>query len=459
MNQPQLTAAQHQARLQNVQTAENVVRSCLRTHRVGRYLPGQVTYNVGDYPVPFSIRPTEYDDTLLASFAEGGVELVQLHEEWNDSQRVLGADKFTSHDPEGLRAFIDLAHSYGIGVMLYTSTGFFEATDPEFQPVWATGGTHLVELYFDYARCSPACPEWRAFILPRLERILDEYDIDGLYNDVGYHPVCLLDPFPDGYATPGPETETCHSAFVDLVAQEADLVHSRGGVYKVHVGGAQNRGLDNSVYDYLWVGEGVVDLHGLREATKDFSPYVVPCLDQSHGPLDNEELLFLHSVPYMQFPLRVDGRPLTGERGMAPGMSYRRGLDCWWTRHMHAIRDERVRHPDGPYSYGWWDSHPGRAGARDVWLEHLRLYRPMVTPGTRVWLELQDGDVVSGSLPASVIISLFVNDETYLVIANVGSQPQTIHSPWVWRNRRTDERLGQAFTVEGETLLYLSRDA
>jgi len=180
MHQPKLTAAQHRARLQNLLAAENAVHSCLGTHRIGRYLPGQVTYNLGEYPAPFSIRPTEYDDALLKSFAESGVELIQLHEEWNDSQRAFGADKFTSHDPEGLHAFIDLAHAHGIGVMLYTSTGFFEATDPDFQPVWDTTGAHLVEVYFDYAHCSPACPEWRAYLLPRLERILDDYDVDGL---------------------------------------------------------------------------------------------------------------------------------------------------------------------------------------------------------------------------------------------------------------------------------------
>jgi len=225
------------------------------------------------------------------------------------------------------------------------------------------------------------------------------------------------------------------------------------------VGGMRNRGLDNSVYDYLWVGEGVADLGGLREETKAFSPYVVPCLDQSHGRLDKEELLFLHSVPYMQFPLRVDGRPVTGERAMVPGITYRRGLDCWWTRHMHAVHEEHVRNPNGPHSYGWWDSKPGRADARDTWLEHLRLYRPMVAPGTHVWLELNDSDLLTGPLPPSVIASLFVNDETYLVVANVGSQPQTIHSCWSWRNRRDGELLGQAFTVGAETLLYLSREA
>ncbi len=36
------------------------------------------------------------------------------------------------------------------------------------------------------ALCSPASPGWRAYLLPRLMRILDEYDVDGIYIDGGY---------------------------------------------------------------------------------------------------------------------------------------------------------------------------------------------------------------------------------------------------------------------------------
>ena len=39
--------------------------------------------------------------------------------------------------------------------------------------------------YWDMARCSPASPGWRAYLLPRLVRILDEYGVDGIYIDCG----------------------------------------------------------------------------------------------------------------------------------------------------------------------------------------------------------------------------------------------------------------------------------
>ena len=39
--------------------------------------------------------------------------------------------------------------------------------------------------------------------------------------------------------------------------------------------------IESKAYDYLWVGEGVGNADGLREASKDHPPYVVPCIDQA----------------------------------------------------------------------------------------------------------------------------------------------------------------------------------
>ena len=122
----QLTLAEQRKRMDNLRYGAEHVREALRTHRVHDYHPGQVIYNLGEYPARFSIRPTEYDEQLIRSLAEKGVELIQVHEEWNDAIHVLGADKYSSHDPEGMRAFIDLCHSYGIKILPYMSSGFFD---------------------------------------------------------------------------------------------------------------------------------------------------------------------------------------------------------------------------------------------------------------------------------------------------------------------------------------------
>jgi hypothetical protein len=446
----------HASRLRNLADVHQVVRSCLREHAFAGYLAGQVTYNLGEYPARFSIAPTAYDEQLLREFAEHGVTLIELHEEWNDSQRWLGADKLSSHDPEGLRQFIALAHRLGMKVLLYASTGFFEATDPDFLREWAHPASHLVELYYDYARCSPASSSWRAYILPRLARIMDELEIDGLYDDLGYLPLYQLQPADPSHISPAPETAHHDAALEDLLGLVMGLVHQRGGVLKIHYSGSGCPNCRSKVYDYLWVGEGVQDLEGLRRDTKNLEPYVTPCPDMSRATVQNEDDLYLYSVPYMQFPLRVDGRPCTGQRATVPGINYRRGEDCFWTRHMRAVWREYQKDPHAPPMYGWWDSFRGRPAARSRWFHHLDLYRPMVKDGSRAWVEIQESSLFVSPLPPEITASLFVNEETYLVLANYGRSPVEIGSLWAWKDRETGQ-VGRSLLVPPQSLRYLVR--
>ena len=76
------------------------------------------------------------------------------------------------------------------------------------------------------------------------------------------------------------------------------------------------------LWDYLWVGEGANNADKTREECKNHPPYVVPCLDLSTATVQNEDELYLHSIPYMQFPLLLAGRPFTGERSSVPGIKY-----------------------------------------------------------------------------------------------------------------------------------------
>ncbi len=50
-----LTLDQHRARMENLRRADRDIHACTRELRIKDYLPGQVTYNLGDYPAPMSI--------------------------------------------------------------------------------------------------------------------------------------------------------------------------------------------------------------------------------------------------------------------------------------------------------------------------------------------------------------------------------------------------------------------
>lgn len=56
-----LTLEQHRQRIENIRKTEEDVIKCHRKQRVRDYLPGQVTYNLGEYPAKFSIEPSAYD--------------------------------------------------------------------------------------------------------------------------------------------------------------------------------------------------------------------------------------------------------------------------------------------------------------------------------------------------------------------------------------------------------------
>jgi len=182
----ELSLEAQRRRLGNIRSAEAGNREYFRRHRVGEYMPGQATYHLGDYPARFSIEPAEYDHRMLEDLARNGVELIQIHEEWNDALRHLGGDKFTSHDPRGLERFVDLCHSFGLKIIPYVSTGYFQVTDPDFSESFARTSYELADSHFRYRKCWAGSPQWRAYLLPRTFEILDRYGFDGIYNDWGY---------------------------------------------------------------------------------------------------------------------------------------------------------------------------------------------------------------------------------------------------------------------------------
>ena len=101
-------------RIENANRAFEVNKKYFRCVRINNYFYGQAVYNLGDYPARVYTQVTDYDRELIQQLADAGVSLVQLHEDWNDANRLYGADKWSSSDPNGLRSFIDLCHSHGI---------------------------------------------------------------------------------------------------------------------------------------------------------------------------------------------------------------------------------------------------------------------------------------------------------------------------------------------------------
>jgi hypothetical protein len=422
------TQQDHRQRLLNLAACEIAIQSCMRKQVISNYLPGQCSYNLGEYPGRKPWEITDYDVQELDRLKASGIGLIQLHEEWNDSQRLFGATKFIPVNPAGFRKFLDLAHQRDMKVIVYASSGFFERRDPDFRPEWARD-QDLVELFYHYARCSPGSPGWRAYVVKHISRLMDAYGVDGIYNDLGYIPLAGNPNRPTADEVPAfAETPTHDGALGDLLGEIYSEINRRGGLVKVHCGGTDRPHTDAKVYDYLWVGEEIKSGDSLRQAVKNYSPYVVPCLDMSRARVENEDELYLHSIPYMQFPLLLSGKPFTGERGLIPGIQYVPASEDFWTQHCRDIWQYSKAHPEGPYSYGWWDSVPGRPNARDTHAKWLALYAPMVADGTWAWLQVGRSELFERELPPQVVASVFANRQIYLTEANYGHSTVTFET-------------------------------
>ncbi|MHB8865120.1 MAG: hypothetical protein ACYC6N_22285 [Pirellulaceae bacterium] len=422
------SAEDHRRRLENIGVGQRAIRTCLRKHLITNYLPAQCGYNLGEYPCRQPWDPDEYDEQELDRLKEHGIQLIQVFDEWNDSLRLHGGDKYTALNPEGFQRFCGMVHRRGMKVLTYASTCFLQRTDPDFRQPWAREGDNLVLGYWNMARCSPASAGWRGFLLPRIVDILDTYALDGIYIDGGYVQNYRNPPQPQAADAVAAFQETAEhdAAFTDLLALIYAEIQRRGGILKLHVDGAdQPRTAGLKVYDYLWVGEGVNQVDALREAVKGHTPYVVPCIDMSFAKIENIDEPYLHSIPYMQFPILQAGRPFTGERGAIAGVQYAPEDDFWMRRCREAWSYYQAN-PAGPYTYGGWDAVPERPETRPTHARWLSQYLPLVENGTWAWLEVTDSDLFAGPLPQSVVASVFANRDLFLVLANYGSEPAQI---------------------------------
>lgn len=447
-----LTLEQHRARIENINSAEADNRKYLRRHRIREYLPGQAVYNLGDYPAPFSIEPTEYDYRMLKDMAENGVELIQIHEEWNDSIRHLGADKFTSFDPQGLHHFVDLCHYFGIKVIPYISSGYFHVYDPdyreEFSPYrerYCINGMHL-----KYRCCSAGSAEWREYLLPRTFAVLDEYGFDGIYNDMGME---------SWYTANGrikkPELAEYDPEVEDLLSTIYTEVKKRGGVYKLHCDQNNPAPCLDRVYDYLWIGECIKE--AAAGAGKTFRDYVVPCQDKVRLELTDPDYYFATVIPFMQFPLLTTcGRPLMGKRIEEDIPYYSTDGEFGNCEYLFNKRvGEYMRtHPEGPYVYSLWSAIPDDPEEYPRWSKYLALYKPMVEENSVAYLELRDCAEILSPLPEKVYASMFVNEEKYLVVSNLTDAEYGLKLRSQWMDR-VENITADSFTIKPGKLLFL----
>ena len=444
------TAEDHRRRLMSIAHCTKSIRSCMKKHLITDYWPAQSCYNLGEYPARTPWNPGEEDEAELDRLKEHGIQVLQVFDDWNDSLRLFGGDKYTAVNPKGYHRFIEMAHRRGMKVLTYTSPCFIERAHPDFQQAWSREGDYLVVGYWDMARCSPASPGWRAFVLPRFVSIMEEYGADGIYTDGGYlankYEAKRKMPLAGDEIVAFEETPAMDGAFADMLALIYAEVKARGGILKLHVNGnEQPEAGGMRVYDYLWVGEGVEQADPLRETVKNYPPYVVPCLDMNFTKIANEDEPFLHSIPYMQFPVMQAGRIFTGERGFVPGVKYN---EDFWIKRCREAWQQYQTDPSKLHCYSAWDAVPGNPATRETHKRWTKRYLPLTEDGTWAWLEVGENTFFTAPLPGDVVVSAFANRQMHLVVANYGQSPVDVETAAAY----TDTAEGSAAPSKNWTL-------
>ncbi|HNQ35882.1 MAG TPA: hypothetical protein PKN80_07460, partial [bacterium] len=336
------SAAAERQRLENLALARRLIRRSIGHQVLVDYRPGHVWYNYAEYPAePLSI-PDEADERKFARYRELGIEVFKIHEEWNDAFEVYGADKFSPNNRRAFRTLIDRVHAHGMKFLPYISTGYYDKRSRRFRSRWAnylngkikslTGG------YYDLAECSPRSPEWRAFLLGAVERLMAEYPLDGLYNDVGYNSLAMYDP-PDpqlGQVNAFEESPQRDGAFEDLTQELYTIVKRHRGIYATHFG-RYYRSYNNyftpdpwpprfQCYDYTFAGEAVGSLDALLRKVRRQPPFVLYIPDwryiEKQQPGLDSRAVYAISIPYLQFPVLYDGRPITGKKYWGRKLKY-----------------------------------------------------------------------------------------------------------------------------------------
>ena len=450
-----LTVEEHRSRIENLRFADETVKKCYRRHRIHNYIPGQVFYHLGSIPTKVPMAPTEYDLSTLKKLSGNGFEWVQIHCEWMDWIRRWGGDTYSSPDPAGTRKFIDACHAEHMKIIPYVSCSYFPAHDPDLREEFLGLKRAFVAGPMYLSSCSLGSPEWREYNMKRTMGVLDTYAFDGLYCDFGYDKFlakCVKEWDTLGNADHAnsepleydPEAED----YLGMIYSE---LRARGLLYKLHLGAFQPIPVKDKVYDYLWVGEAGKHLQDILKC-KSFEPYLVPAFDRNSMSIEDPDLVYALTIPFMQFPILYYGRPV--------GMMERRNIEGvkYYTEvsHADAARDYYLAHPNGPYVYSEWSSIPDDPDDFSRAAAYLALYRPMVTEGSVVRMEIREASFIRSEIPAGVFLSMFTNESQYLVVSNTTGQPYRLLLSEPWRDRRTG-MTGTEFTVPKNRILFLAK--
>ena len=401
---------------------------------------------------------TEYDENLIKSLKERGFEMIQVHSDWHDWLRIYGGDDYSSHDEEGLKNFIKLCHKYGIKVLVYLSSGFLEMTHPGYKEEYRRYDAVLRGGFLNLAVCWHGSPEWREFLWDKLFGAVERYGFDGIYNDMGYdwHNIRYFEHIKKYGSYNGEYDDLPYETELeDFLAMIYNECKRRGLICKLHITGYGVPKADVKVYDYLWVGEGVRDVKEIISRCRGAEQYIVPAFDRRTSKLDDPDLAYSCTLPFVQFPILYHGRPIT-QYGEVEGVTYYKSEEFDGEGNDFSQRAVEHYKKTGEATYSEWSSIPDDPEELERATKYLKLYKPMVTDESIVRTEIREADFIKSKIPEDVYISLFTNEEQYLLVANITDIDYELELKGEWVNRESNE-CDTKFVVQKNKMIFLKK--
>lgn len=204
------------------------------------------------------------EDNRFDLLKEKGVTTLILHEKWNKSQNWFDLSEFTANQ---LKYIVDECHKRNIKVLPY-----FGYELSSMSPVWSEfskdfltttkngnldGGWWRVPFQRDYIVCYNS--EYADYFIEGIEKLMDEYNIDGVYLDGTAKPRCCYNTNhgcgwydEDGNLYGSYQLNAIRKLFQRLFR----VVKQRGGQINVHTNGAVNF-MAMPYIDQNWFGENL----------------------------------------------------------------------------------------------------------------------------------------------------------------------------------------------------------